>query len=109
MVFKGGTSLSKVFDVIFRFSEDIDITIDYREMECGVTGPDESQSKEKNKKLAELMREDVKDYVVCELAPYFDEYQIWQCLQSITQLQCEEPTARLCILIVAANSVPVTP
>lgn len=55
MVFKGGTSLSKVFDVISRFSEDIDITIDFREMERGVTGPDESQSKERNKKLAELM------------------------------------------------------
>ena len=30
MVFKGGTSLSKVFNLIKRFSEDCDITIDYR-------------------------------------------------------------------------------
>ena len=29
MAFKGGTSLSKVFDVINRFSEDIDLTINY--------------------------------------------------------------------------------
>lgn len=29
MSFKGGTSLSKVYDLIHRFSEDIDITIDY--------------------------------------------------------------------------------
>jgi hypothetical protein len=30
MAFKGGTSLSKVYQVIDRFSEDIDITVDYR-------------------------------------------------------------------------------
>lgn len=30
MAFKGGTSLSKIFDAIYRFSEDIDITLDYR-------------------------------------------------------------------------------
>lgn len=29
MVFKGATSLSKVFNIIKRFSEDCDITIDY--------------------------------------------------------------------------------
>jgi hypothetical protein len=30
MAFKGGTSLSKVFGAIARFSEDVDITLDYR-------------------------------------------------------------------------------
>ena len=30
MAFKGGTSLSKVYGIIDRFSEDIDITLDYR-------------------------------------------------------------------------------
>lgn len=30
MVFKGGTSLSKVFNMINRSSEDVDITVDYR-------------------------------------------------------------------------------
>jgi predicted nucleotidyltransferase component of viral defense system len=29
MAFKGGTSLSKVYNLIERFSEDVDITIDY--------------------------------------------------------------------------------
>jgi len=29
MAFKGGTSLSKVYKAIDRFSEDIDITVDY--------------------------------------------------------------------------------
>ena len=31
MAFKGGTSLSKVYGIIDRFSEDVDITLDYRE------------------------------------------------------------------------------
>jgi len=30
MAFKGGTSLSKIFNAIYRFSEDVDITLDYR-------------------------------------------------------------------------------
>jgi predicted nucleotidyltransferase component of viral defense system len=34
--FKGGTSLSKVYDLIGRFSEDIDLILDWRE----VTGED---------------------------------------------------------------------
>jgi hypothetical protein len=37
MAFKGGTSLSKVYSVIKRFSEDVDITIDYRELGCGLS------------------------------------------------------------------------
>lgn len=34
MAFKGGTSLSKVYSAINRFSEDVDITIDYRSLGC---------------------------------------------------------------------------
>ena len=29
MAFKGGTSLSKVYNIIDRFSEDVDVTLDY--------------------------------------------------------------------------------
>jgi predicted nucleotidyltransferase component of viral defense system len=32
LVFKGGTSLSKAYDVIRRFSEDIDVTYNVREL-----------------------------------------------------------------------------
>ncbi len=31
MAFKGGTSLSKAYNIIKRFSEDVDVTIDYRD------------------------------------------------------------------------------
>jgi predicted nucleotidyltransferase component of viral defense system len=32
LVFKGGTSLSKAYDVIGRFSEDVDVTYDVRQL-----------------------------------------------------------------------------
>ena len=35
MAFKGGTSLSKVYGIIERFSEDVDITLDYRAFNDG--------------------------------------------------------------------------
>ena len=47
MAFKGGTSLSKVYGVIDRFSEDVDITLDYRAFANGFApfAPDVSRSK----------------------------------------------------------------
>ena len=36
--FKGGTSLSKCFDLIHRFSEDIDLILDWRLVGCGKDG-----------------------------------------------------------------------
>ena len=46
MAFKGGTSLSKVYGVIDRFSEDVDITLDYRAFAEGFDpfAPDVSRS-----------------------------------------------------------------
>ncbi len=38
LVFKGGTSLSKAYDVIRRFSEDIDVTYDVRALIPEVAG-----------------------------------------------------------------------
>ncbi|MDE6661031.1 MAG: nucleotidyl transferase AbiEii/AbiGii toxin family protein, partial [Anaeroplasmataceae bacterium] len=32
LIFKGGTSLSKCYQIIHRFSEDIDITMDHRDL-----------------------------------------------------------------------------
>tara|TARA_B100000949_G_C14249151_1_gene437262 strand:- start:469 stop:789 length:321 start_codon:yes stop_codon:yes gene_type:complete len=54
MVFKGGTSLSKVFNIIKRFSEDCDITIDYRdfaEKEIDLENTSRSQLKKISERL----------------------------------------------------------
>ena len=47
MAFKGGTSLSKVYGIIDRFSEDVDITLDYRAFGDGFDpfAPDVSKSR----------------------------------------------------------------
>jgi Nucleotidyl transferase AbiEii toxin, Type IV TA system len=60
LLFKGGTSLSKVFNAIERFSEDLDIAIDYEML--GFTGSrDPLQSglsiTKRNKILAEMLKE----------------------------------------------------
>jgi predicted nucleotidyltransferase component of viral defense system len=56
LIFKGGTSLSKVFGVIERFSEDIDISINRKYL--GFAGSDDPQqiegSNKRKKKLDEL-------------------------------------------------------
>lgn len=50
MVFKGGTSLSKVYGLIDRFSEDIDLILDWRLLDYGTAdGSDPYQSLSKTK------------------------------------------------------------
>ena len=53
ILFKGGTSLSKVFGVIGRFSEDIDITTDSRVLPMTADLSDPGHSKTRIKKLLE--------------------------------------------------------
>jgi predicted nucleotidyltransferase component of viral defense system len=36
MAFKGGTSLSKVYEAICRFSEDVDVTVDYKSLDQSI-------------------------------------------------------------------------
>jgi hypothetical protein len=50
LVFKGGTSLSKVFGAIRRFSEDIDLSFDRAEL--GYAGERDPESKEISKKAS---------------------------------------------------------
>jgi predicted nucleotidyltransferase component of viral defense system len=49
--FKGGTSLSKAFHVINRFSEDIDLIIDWRVLGYGVDEPWMERSKTQQNKF----------------------------------------------------------
>lgn len=72
LMFKGGTSLSKVFDLIGRFSEDIDLILDWRE----VTQEDpeaERSSKSKQVKFNEQVNEDAKVYIGDTLLPIISE------------------------------------
>ncbi|HUE82977.1 MAG TPA: nucleotidyl transferase AbiEii/AbiGii toxin family protein [Pyrinomonadaceae bacterium] len=68
LIFKGGTSLSKVFHAIKRFSEDIDISIDRRYLGFeGDNDPENIESRSKQKKTINQLREVCKAKVSGEI------------------------------------------
>jgi hypothetical protein len=71
MAFKGGTSLSKVFQAIHRFSEDVDITLDYRDLsvDTPVDVFDEETSKSSRKRFSEALCTQVQVYVHTRIYP----------------------------------------
>ncbi len=72
LIFKGGTSLSKAFNLIGRFSEDIDLILDWRE----VTQEDpnkERDSKSKQVKFNEQINEEAKQYIKERLLPHIEK------------------------------------
>lgn len=71
MAFKGGTSLSKVFNLINRFSEDVDVTLDYRSFEKDVDLFSEGISKSKLRKISDVLKNHVRDHVHLVVKPYF--------------------------------------
>src|SRR5690554_4279478 len=75
MMFKGGTSLSKCYEVIERFSEDIDLALDREDLGFdGDNAPEEQPSTTKaNKKLKELQKAGTL-YVASTLFPALLQY-----------------------------------
>jgi hypothetical protein len=73
MAFKGGTSLSKVFGAIARFSEDVDITLDYRGLDASFDPFAEGVSKTRLKKFSEDLKSFVRDHILGVVAPYFQK------------------------------------
>jgi hypothetical protein len=74
--FKGGTSLSKVYGVIDRFSEDVDVTVSTNdERILGTDDPlDDAISKTRRKTLNERAAENLRAYLTTDLVPYLDEH-----------------------------------
>lgn len=72
MAFKGGTSLSKVYQAIERFSEDIDVTVDYRSLVQDA--PDlATLSNNQRRKLSDVLKAALVDHVIQELVPALRE------------------------------------
>jgi len=72
LVFKGGTSLSKAYGVIRRFSEDVDLTYDIRAIAPDLIGKAESPwptSRSQEKKWSKAIRRRLADLVGSEIAP----------------------------------------
>ena len=70
LAFKGGTSLSKVYQAIGRFSEDIDLTIDYTALSGGTDPLTQEMSGNAIKNLSETLRAAVSAHTHEVIAPY---------------------------------------
>jgi len=68
MAFKGGTSLSKVFDAIYRFSEDVDVTINYASLDASIDPFGLTTTNNQRDRLTDRLRDLVKDHVETTVA-----------------------------------------
>ncbi len=69
--FKGGTSLSKVYNLIERFSEDIDLILDWRVIGYSKNEPWEERSNTKQQKFIAYSRDRLFKYLAEEFLPDF--------------------------------------
>jgi len=74
--FKGGTSLSKVYNAIARFSEDVDVTLDRMALDPALD-PFADKSNSQRKKDSAALDELLTDLLHAKIKPYFDD-----CLRS---------------------------
>ena len=72
LMFKGGTSLSKVFNLIGRFSEDIDLILDWR-LVSNENPLNDQESKNKQVRFNEQINENAKEYIQNELLPIISQ------------------------------------
>lgn len=70
MAFKGGTSLSKIYNAINRFSEDVDITLDYKSFGENFDPFDGNSSKTAIRKYSKRLQGYVKDYAHGKVIPH---------------------------------------
>ena len=68
----GGTSLSKVFNAIDRFSEDIDITVDYRSLADNIPELSNIASNTQRAKLSEQLKLHLIEHIKLSLVPELD-------------------------------------
>jgi len=93
LVFKGGTSLSKAYGVINRFSEDIDLTYDIRAIAPDLIGnadhplPD-SKSQEKNG--VKEIRSRLSEWVSCDFAPGLRQALLEQSLPALIRTESDK-------------------
>ena len=73
LVFKGGTSLSKAYNIIQRFSEDVDLTYDIRKLADEQAGQPEALTDTEAKSLGRRIREKLLPRLLeTEIQPYLE-------------------------------------
>lgn len=88
MAFKGGTSLSKVHGAIKRFSEDVDMTVDFRGLGCEHSISELLQlSGGKRRKLSDALIAEVGRYTREAILPYLN----YQLQNDVCASECQLP------------------
>lgn len=90
LVFKGGTSLSKAYGVIHRFSEDVDLTYDIRAIASdliGNTGSPLPTSKSQEKKWSKEIRARLSSWVDAEIVPQLKQAFLQQGLPATVRAE----------------------
>lgn len=74
LTFKGGTSLSKVYKIIDRFSEDVDLTYDIRKLISDLVGGagDLPPSRSQAEKWAKALRKRLPDWIAASVKPVIE-------------------------------------
>jgi predicted nucleotidyltransferase component of viral defense system len=73
-LFKGGTSLSKAYGLISRFSEDIDITVFREDLGQAASVPElQAMSRKKREARLDAIKDACRNYIQNTLAPQFAE------------------------------------
>ena len=72
LIFKGGTSLSKVYGLIDRFSEDIDLVLDWRVV-SEAQDPMAERSKTKQRQVNEVLNQKACAYIAEKMVPCLEE------------------------------------
>ena len=73
LAFKGGTSLSKSFDLIHRFSEDIDLILNWRLLESAQKDPWAQRSKNQQDKLNKVLNAETEVFLREQFVPRLQE------------------------------------
>lgn len=85
LIFRGETSLSKVFKAIHRFSEDVDLTLDRHLLGfSGEKDPANASSNKKRKVLIDEMIQRYREYVSGKLIPWLHK-RFFSCLKKGAQ------------------------
>ena len=69
LLFKGGTSLSKCYRVIHRFSEDIDLLLDWREIGYPKEGPEQEKTRKKQEQSNDQLMAKTEMFLIEHMRP----------------------------------------
>jgi len=72
MAFKGGTSLSKVYEAIRRFSEDVDVTVDYKSFNQSIDPFDPKVSRSAQSKFMATLKAKLAEHTKNVIRPHFE-------------------------------------